>query len=56
MAKKRRNGCNELMTTFKQDENANENQGNNITTELSRIFKTNVFQSDFSPQYNTNWQ
>lgn len=50
--------ANEWMSTFKQGlENANAWNGKNFTTDLSQIFTDpRLFNSDGSPNYNTNWQ
>lgn len=50
--------ANEWMSTFKQGlENANEWQGKNFTTDLSKIFTDErLFNKDGSPIYNTDWQ
>ncbi|MDF9830547.1 TonB-dependent receptor [Parabacteroides sp. PF5-6] len=50
--------ANEWMGAFKQGlENANEFQGKNFTTDLSKIFTDErLFNADGSPKYNTDWQ
>jgi TonB-linked SusC/RagA family outer membrane protein len=48
----------EWMSTFKQGlENANQFQGKNFDTDLSKIFTdARLFNADGSPKYNTDWQ
>ncbi|WEK34161.1 MAG: TonB-dependent receptor [Candidatus Pseudobacter hemicellulosilyticus] len=50
--------ANEWMAAFKQGlENANQFQGRNFTTDLSKIFTDpDLFNADGTPKYNTDWQ